>query len=129
MALEFNTDGLTGTIDIRSRNSEGWRNCHVAVSAFGFTAEYNCDVREEELCAFREELESASRNLGTEQIIEFCTLERGIDLRLTVNRRGHVTGIYEFARELRGPKLSGQFESDQTFLTGWASQLRDALES
>jgi hypothetical protein len=38
-----------------------------------------------------------------------------------------VDGKYEFARDWRGPFLSGSFTADQTHLSAWARELRSSL--
>jgi hypothetical protein len=47
--MNINTDGLIGTIDIGSRDVEDWRECAVVMRTGGFSAEYTCSVRDDEL--------------------------------------------------------------------------------
>src|SRR5438128_8581377 len=114
--MKFNTDGLVGTIDIGPRDGEDWRQCEVAVRADGFSAEYVCSVRDEELRQLLVQLETALSNLGTPTTISFRALERGFAFELDLARGGHVDGKYEFGRDWRGPFLSGSFSADQTHL-------------
>jgi hypothetical protein len=73
--MHFNTDGLVGTIDIGPRDSEDWRQCHVAMRADGFTAEYTCSVRDDELRHFLSQLENGIARIG--QDVSFQT-DRGV---------------------------------------------------
>ena len=125
--MELNTDGLVGTISIGSRDEENWRPCAVAVRADGFSAEYVCSVRDEELRDFLSQLEAALANLGQPVTITFRALEGGLAFDLELGRGGHVDGKYEFGRDWRGPFLSGSFSADQTHLRAWANDLRSAL--
>ncbi|HEV3146711.1 MAG TPA: hypothetical protein VGZ47_22685 [Gemmataceae bacterium] len=129
MAIQFNTNGLIGSIDIGSSNSEGWRTCHISVSALGFSAEYDCDIAESEWRSLLNDLETAYQNLGQNYIIEFRALEHGVSLKLKLDRRGHIDGSYEFARDWRGPRLSGSFSADQTHLVAWSEELKAALNN
>jgi hypothetical protein len=125
--MNFNADGLHGSIAIGSRGADDWRNCAVAVRADGFTEEYVCSVRHEEWQAFLEQLETACSKLGQPSLFSFRALEHGISLEIQMDRGGHVEGKYEFARDWRGPCLSGSFTADQTHLRLWAKELRQAL--
>lgn|SRR5262249_21691897 len=127
MRLTLNTDGLIGSIAIGPEDPESWRQCSVSVRAWGFSADYSCCVRSEELHALLREIDAAIANLGQITEIDFGTLERGIRLKLTLDKRGHLEGCYEFSRDWRGPSLSGAFSADQTHLVGWAWELRAAL--
>jgi hypothetical protein len=127
--MNLNTDGLAGSIDIASCDNEGWRECAVAVRADGFTGEYVCSVRDDELRQFITKLEVAASNIGQTCDIEFHALERGFGFEIHLDARGHVDGKYEFGRSWRGPFLSGSFSADQTHLRTWAKELRAALQS
>ncbi|HTU19988.1 MAG TPA: hypothetical protein VMG10_18130 [Gemmataceae bacterium] len=127
--MNFNTDGLIGTIDIGTRDKESWRQCAVAVRADGFSAEYVCSVRDEELRRFLLQLETALSQLGQPSTIRFRALECGFAFEMALDRRGHVEGNYEFGRDWRGPFLSGSFSADQTHLRAWAQDLRTVLAS
>jgi hypothetical protein len=114
--MNINTDGLVGTITIGPREKEDWRQSAVAVRADGFSAEYVCSLRDEELRQFLEQIEAALSQLGQASTINFHALERGFVFEMELDRRGHVEGKYEFARDRRGPFLSGSFVADQTHL-------------
>lgn len=121
--LTLNTDGLTGVIDIGAGNVEGWRDCSVSVNAAGFCAEFVCEVRDEELQEFLQQLEAATGRLGREADINFIALE-GVRMMMHLDRRGHVEGGYEFSAFSPHRRLSGSFSADQTHLCGWAKELR-----
>jgi hypothetical protein len=125
--MNINTDGLVGTIDIGPRNNEDWHQCAVAVKADGFSAEYVCSVRDEELRQFLSQIETALSRLGQPSTIIFQALERGFAFEMELDRRGHVDGKYEFGRDWRGPFLSGSFSADQAHLRAWAKELRTIL--
>ena len=125
--MNFNTDGLVGTIDIGPRGAEDWRECAVVMAANGFYAEYTCSVRDEELRFFLSQLEDALVRLGQAVSFEFQALERGFAFEIEMGRGGHVDGKYRFERDWRGPCLSGSFTADQTHLGAWARELRSAL--
>ena len=125
--MRLNTDGLTGTIDIGPPGAEGWRLCAVAIHANGFSAAYVCELREEELLEFHSKLESAIAELGRRTAFGFCALEQGFAFEIDMDRGGHIDGKYEFARDCRGPRLSGSFTADQTHLREWARDLKRAL--
>src|ERR1700687_2244410 len=125
--MNLNTDGLVGTIDIGPREKEDWRQCAVAVRADGFSAEYVCSVRDEELRQFLSHLETALSKLGQAATISFRPLEHGFAFEIELGRGGHVDGKYEFSRDWRGPFLSGSFSADQTHLRTWAKDLASAL--
>lgn len=127
--MNINTDGLVGTIDIGPRGAEDWRECAVAVRADGFSAEYTCSVRDEELRQFLVQLEDAIARLGQPVSFQFQVLERGFAFEIEMGRGGHVDGKYEFGCDWRGPFLSGSFSADQTHLRAWAGELRSALAS
>jgi hypothetical protein len=121
--MNLNTDGLVGSIEIGPRENEDWRHCAVAVRADGFSAEYGCSVRDEELRQFLSQIEAALSQLGQTSTILFHALERGFAFEMELDRRGHVDGKYEFGRDGRGPFLSGSFSADQTHLRAWAKEL------
>jgi hypothetical protein len=125
--MNFNTDGLVGTIDIGPREKDDWRQCVVAVRANGFSAEYVCSVRDEELRQFLSQIEAALSKLGQLSTISFHALERGFAFEMELDRRGHVDCKYEFGRDWRGPFLSGSFSADQTHLRAWAKDLKTIL--
>jgi hypothetical protein len=125
--MDLNTDGLVGTIDIGPRDTEDWRQCTVAVRADGFSAEFVCSVRDEELRHFLSQIATALAQLGQPSTISFRALERGFGFEMELDRRGHVDGTYEFRRDWRGPCLSGWFSADQTHLRAWAEELRAIL--
>jgi hypothetical protein len=125
--MNINTDGLVGTIDIGPRDVEDWRECAVVVRADGFSAEYSCSVRDEELRHFLSQLEDALSRLGHAVSFEFQALERGFGFEIEMGRGGHVDGKYRFERDWRGPCLSGSFTADQTHLAAWIRELRSAL--
>jgi hypothetical protein len=125
--MRFSTDGLTGTVTISPQNNGGRREALVSVRADGFSAEYTCDLREDELRQFLRDLEAALNDLGHDRNIEFRTLERAIELSLKLDKRGHVEGSYEFARDWRGPRMCGSFSADQTHLVGWVHELKAVL--
>jgi hypothetical protein len=127
MGMNFNTDGLVGTIDIGARNVEDWRECAVVMRADGFSAEYTCSVREEELHHFLSQLEDAFARLGEAVSFQFQALERGFAFEIEMDRGGHIDGKYKLGRDWRGPFLSGSFTADQTHLRAWAGELRSAL--
>jgi hypothetical protein len=127
MRMNINTDGLVGTIDIGPRDVENWRECAVAMRADGFSAEYACSVRDEELRYFLSLLEDALAKLGQAVSFEFQALERGFVFHIEMDRGGHVDGKYRFERNWLGPCLSGSFSADQTHLRAWAKELRSAL--
>ena len=127
--MNFNTNGLVGTIDIGPCDVEDWRQCAVAMRADGFSAEYTCSVRDEEMRHFLSQLENALARLGQAVTFEFQALERGFGFEIEMGRGGHVDGKYKFGRDWRGPFLSGSFTADQTHLSAWASELRSALAS
>jgi len=127
MGMNFNTDGLVGTIDLGPRDPEDWRECAVAMRADGFSAEYTCSVRDEELRCFLSQLEGALAKLGQAVSFQFQALERGFEFEFEMGRGGHVDGKYRFGRDWRGPFLSGTFTADQTHLRAWAGELRTAL--
>src|SRR5262245_40145922 len=126
--MKFNTDGLVGTIEIGPRNEEDWRECAVAMRANGFSDEYTCSVRDQELQQLLSQLEDALAKLGQAVSFRFQALERGFAFEIEMGRGGHVDGKYEFGRDWRGPFLSGSFAADQTHLRAWAAELRSALE-
>jgi hypothetical protein len=125
--MNFNTDGLVGTIEFGRRGVEDWRECAVVMRADGFSAEYTCSVRDEELRYFLSQLEDALARLGQTVSFEFQALECGFALEIEMGRGGHVDGKYKFGRDWRGPFLSGSFAADQTHLRAWAGELRSAL--
>jgi hypothetical protein len=125
--MNFNTDGLVGTIEIGPCNVEDWRECAVAMRTNGFSAEYNCLVRDEELRGFLELLEGALASLGRAVSFEFQAMERGFGFEIEMSRGGHVDGKFELASDCSGPFLSGSFSADQTHLRAWARELRSAL--
>jgi hypothetical protein len=127
--MNFNTDGLVGTIDIGPRDAEDWRQCAVVVTADGFSADYVCSLRDEELQHLLSQLEGALAKLGQSVTISFHALERGFAFEIELGRGGHVDGKYEFGRDWRGPFLSGSFSADQTHLRAWAHELKSALAS
>lgn len=128
MLVNFNTDGLVGTIDIGPPlHARDWRPCTVAVRADGFSAEYECSAREGEFEGFLSKLEAALAQLGQPARLSFRLLEHGIEFELDLDRRGHVDGKYTFGRDWRGPFLSGSFTADQTHLRSWAKELKAAL--
>jgi hypothetical protein len=92
--MNLNTDGLTGSIDIGPRGMEDWRECAVAVQASGFSANFGCSVRDEELRHFHSDLETALSRLGQECEIDFETLEYGFAFKLRLNRRGGYLQIW-----------------------------------
>jgi hypothetical protein len=125
--MNFNTDGLVGTIDIGPRDVEDWRECAVVMRADGFSAEFRCSVRDDELRFFLSQLEDALARLGQAVSIQLQALERGFAFDLEIGRGGHVDGKYKFGRDWRGPFLSGSFTADQTHLSAWARELRTEL--
>jgi hypothetical protein len=125
--MNLNTDDLVGRIDIGPPGQENWRQCAVAVKAHGFSAEYVCSVRDEELRHFVSQLETALGKLGQPATISFRALERGFAFEIELGRGGHVDGKYQFGRDWRGPFLSGSFSADQTHLQAWAKDLKSAL--
>jgi hypothetical protein len=125
--MNFNTDGFVGQIAIGPRNLEDWRECAIAMRADGFSAEYTCSVRDEELRHFLSQLVGALAKLGQAVSFQFQALERGFAFEIQMGRGGHVDGKYEFARDWRGPFLSGSFTADQSHLRAWAGELRSAL--
>jgi hypothetical protein len=127
MGINFNTVGLIGTIGIGPRDVGDWRECAVALRAAGFSAEYTCSVRDEELRRFLSQLESAIAKLGQAVSFQFQVLERGFAFEIAMSRGGHVDGKYMLGRDWRGPFLSGSFTADQTHLRAWAGELRSAL--
>ena len=88
--MNLNTDPLKGSITVGMRDYHSWRECAVVVRAAGFSAEYVCSVREEELHHFLSQLETALSRLGQKCDIDFDTLERGITFRIRLDQRGHV---------------------------------------
>lgn len=127
--MDFNTDGLVGRIDIGPRNVEDWRECAVVMRADGFSAEYTCSVRDEELRHFLSQLQDALTRLGQAVSFQFQALERGFAFEIEMRRDGHVDGKYKLGRDWRGPFLSGSFAADQTHLRAWAGELRSALST
>jgi hypothetical protein len=127
VGMNINTDGLVGTIDIGPHGVEDWRECAVVMRADSFSAVYTCSVRDEELRHFLSQLEDALARLGQAVSFEFQALERGFGFEIEMGRGGHVDGKYRFARDWRGPFLSGSFTADQTHLNAWARELRSAL--
>jgi hypothetical protein len=127
--MNFNTDGLTGSIAIGLREDDDCRQCAVAVRADGFSAEYVCSVRDIELRDLLSQLEAAVAKLGQPSTINFSALERGFTFEIQLDQGGHVDGKYEFGRDWRGPFLSGSFSADQAHLVSWVKELASALKN
>jgi len=127
VGMNFSTDGLVGTFEIGPRDVGDWRECAVAMRADGFSAEYTCSVRDEELRHLLSQIEDALAKLGQAVSFQFQALERGFEFEIEMGRGGHVDGKYRFGRDWRGPFLSGSFTADQTHLRAWAAELRSAL--
>ena len=88
--MNINTDGLVGTIGIGPRDVEDWRECAVVMRADGFSAEYACSVRDEELRLLLSQLEGALARLGQAVSFQFQALERGFAFEIERGRGGHV---------------------------------------
>src|SRR5262245_11649974 len=99
--MNINADGLVGTIDIGPCEVEDWRECAITMRAGGFSAEYTCSVRDEEMRHFLSQLEDALARLGQAVSFEFQALERGFAFEIEMGRGGHVDGKYRFERDWR----------------------------
>jgi hypothetical protein len=85
VGMNINTDSLVGTINIGPRGVEDWRECAVSMRAGGFSAEYTCSVRDEELRHFLAQLEDALARLGQAVTFEFRALASISTARLPPN--------------------------------------------
>lgn len=125
--IEFRTHGFSGTLDFGEPDAEGWMSCDVRIRVPGFETDYRCNVERANLEVLRDalaRLNGAGRDVAS---LEWSAMERGIALRLELNRLGQVKGSYELRSDSSGPCLSGAFEADQTHLRQWQSDVERTL--
>ena len=102
--------------------------CQVRIRVPGFEANYACSVQRPELELLRAEFARLNGSVGrAEASMEWSAMEMGISLRFKLNRLGQVNASYELRSRSDGPRLSGDFEADQTHLRHWVSELDQVL--
>jgi non-ribosomal peptide synthetase component F len=104
-----------------------WVRAEVEVAAGGFQGRVAGNLWLEELVSFRNQL---SRLLDTfSGSAEFQTMERWLSLRVTSDRRGHLTLAAEIRDEPAGANvLSCRLEYDQTYFRPMFADLSAAVD-
>lgn len=122
--FDIQTEGLSLTLTPTSRHMEGQGGPYldrieleVGVEASGFAGTTEWQVMPGELEKFRSELEQMYNRPQTQGTATLCSAEPGLMLHLQGVGLGNILGNFEVqSQPPDGPKLSGSFGLDQTYL-------------
>jgi hypothetical protein len=129
--IELRTHGLALQLDCPPLNPDGWVCGQLSVEVPGFRGSAPFFLYRPDLEAFRSQLASMIAQVGRASQAALIGTEPGIDLRLSLDTRGHVEGRYTLRHfDAPGsPALSGTFEMDQTFLAPLLAQVEGVLHA
>jgi hypothetical protein len=134
--VKLSVPDLDLIIEATNRTVEGdggpyldWIECKVRISVEGFTGGIPWRVMPAELRSFVGGLQGMYDTLtpGTVAVLE--SVEPGVRLQLTLFTAGHLQGAYDLQNGPLGPRLSGTFTMDQTYLPDLVAGVCQLLET
>jgi hypothetical protein len=129
--MELNADGLQLKLTPYEQvdcDDEDWANTTVTIQCNGFSGSFVAWIQTGDIRRFQEELTFMYKSVGTAGMARLCGAEPDIDVKLTMDRRGHIVGSYRFESERRDGTptvLSGKFEMDQSYIPTLTKGLDD----
>ena len=118
--MKITAPGLELDVSARSEcTEEDWCWVHVAADVPGFAAHFDAQLQGEDLSRFAAEVGRLQESVGGPGTATLSSYERGLEITLTMQRLGGISGRYRFESERIGGDpavLSGPFEMDQSFL-------------
>ena len=120
-------NGLECDIQFSKPDVEGWMRTTVNVMAPSFEGVFTCTVEIRELEVFVEALKRLEASIGQDCEASWGNMEGNIEFQFKLHKLGGLSGAYKFSPNnfSLGPTLSGDFESDQTYIAGWVKQAEE----
>jgi len=126
--LHMTLRGLDDEQILRGLDDEQWIDCHVLVDVPGVHGEFDVHMLLSDLTSFRDQLVGSIDPSNWPCEVCWTSIEPGIDLRLEIDRRGRVQGVYRLGGDdAYKVVLSGEFFLDQTYLGPLLAQVERAL--
>jgi hypothetical protein len=129
--MKISCHGLTiELIPLRSFDDEGW--CRVQVQAVVPGFEGNCEawLQSADLVRFESQIGAMYESVGLPGTATLASAEPDLEVVLTMQRMGGVSGRYRLESERRDgvpTVLSGAFEMDQSFLPALQGSVGELL--
>ncbi len=129
--MEIKGHGLESNIQFSKPNFEGWMRTTVNVVVHNLEGTFYCTVEINEFKVFVEVLSELKGSIGKEFETNWGNMEGNIEFTFHLQKLGGLTGSYRFSPNnfSLGPTLSGDFESDQTFIDSWLKQAEEVVEN
>jgi hypothetical protein len=123
--------GLDCEFHFSEMDAEGWMRATVRIQTPAFEGGFVCTVQRDEWKAFVRELRRLEASIGRDVIASWENMEANIGFQFALYRLGALECSYKFSPVTisLGPTLSGKFEADQTFLSGWIREAEAVLDT
>jgi hypothetical protein len=129
--MEIKGHGLECTLEFSQPDNEGWLTTAVNVVVPHFEGSFSCSVEISELKQLATLLADLDNALGEEVEMSWGNMEGNVYFAFHLDKRGSLSVAYTLSPNNSdlAPALSGGFEADQSFLTGWLRQTEQTLKS
>lgn len=126
--MKIACQGLDCEILLSAPDTEGWMRSQVAVRVPSFEGGFTCTIERLEWQAFVDVLSALAHAVGSDTHSSWNNMEENIGFAFELKQSGHLSGTYWFSPSDPGfgPRLSGPFEADQSFLLHWQRAAREA---
>jgi hypothetical protein len=124
--LKLDYPGLELTLDLLKyqKGSSGslydnWITCRVGIMVPGFNGSYSCDLLEVDFQRFYQEIAQMNTRLKEGMKARLAGYEPGVDVEFVLTKTGNIIGryiFYNFLPAVYGPKLTGNFYLNQSYL-------------
>ncbi|KRH99694.1 hypothetical protein [Curvibacter sp. PAE-UM] len=115
---------------LRPADEEGWCRVRASVQVPGFDGEIEAWLQTDDLSRFAAELRALDENVGQPGSARLASAEPDIELVISTQRLGAISGRYRLESERREgvpTVLSGAFDADQSFLPGMVDDVKALL--
>jgi hypothetical protein len=130
--MKISAPGLELEVSARSPcTDEDWCWVHVIADVPGFSARLDAQLQGEDLSRFASEVGRLHESVGEPGTATLSSYERGLEVTLTMQRLGGISGRYRLESERVGGDpavLSGPFERDQSFLPALRDDVLNLLD-
>ena len=121
--------GLEGDFTYSPPDFEDWMRVTVRIIVPDFEGSFSCTIQTAEHREFIAILEKLKDSIGTELELTWGNMEENVSFMFSLEPLGKINVTYSFSGNnfSLGPTLTGEFESDQSFLDGWIRQARSVV--
>ena len=103
-----------------------WIDAIISVEAECFRGNFSCNLYLEDIPDLLKKLKDLEHSIGKELEIQWGNIEDNLMLTFHMKATGQIECSYEVSPYsiAEGPTLHGSFETDQSYLPNWISQLK-----